>query len=186
MIALRRGDHERAAALFEEDLPLLRELGDKVNLVYCLLGSAGVAAALQEAIGSVADSPFVRSLYDHESLLAAARSRLDEEKAWKAAWWEGRERTSEEVIESALSEGEQGPQTAAPALEEPPFYPAGLSTREAEVLKLVARGLTNAQVAKVLFISHRTVERHLNSVYTKLGVKSRAAATRFAREHELA
>jgi DNA-binding CsgD family transcriptional regulator len=47
---------------------------------------------------------------------------------------------------------------------------AGLSEREAEVLKLVARGLTNAQVAKVLFISHRTVERHLNSVYSKLGV----------------
>jgi DNA-binding NarL/FixJ family response regulator len=57
--------------------------------------------------------------------------------------------------------------------------------REVEVLKLVAEGLTNPQVAKELFLSPRTVQRHLNSVYKKLGVSSRAAATRFASEHQL-
>ena len=53
------------------------------------------------------------------------------------------------------------------------------------MLRLVAQGLTNAQVAERLSLSPRTVDRHLNSVYTKLGVASRSAATRFAVEHGL-
>ena len=64
-------------------------------------------------------------------------------------------------------------------------YPGGLSAREAEVLKLVAKGLTNARIASELFVSPRTVDRHLNSIYRKVGVSSRAAATRFAAEHNL-
>jgi DNA-binding NarL/FixJ family response regulator len=62
----------------------------------------------------------------------------------------------------------------------------GLSPREVEVLKLVAGGLTNAQVAERLFLSPRTINAHLNSIYHKLGVSSRSAATRFAIEHDLA
>lgn len=62
---------------------------------------------------------------------------------------------------------------------------AGLSPRELEVLRLVAGGLTDAQVADQLFISPRTVARHLQSIYTKLNVNSRTAATRFAWEHDL-
>ena len=50
----------------------------------------------------------------------------------------------------------------------------------------MAGGLTSAQIAKELFLSPRTVDRHLNSVYQKIGVSSRAAATRFAIEHGLA
>lgn len=58
--------------------------------------------------------------------------------------------------------------------------PAGLSRRELEVLRLVARGNTDAQVAEELFISPRTVARHLQSIYTKLNVNSRTQATREA------
>jgi DNA-binding NarL/FixJ family response regulator len=54
------------------------------------------------------------------------------------------------------------------------------------VLRLVAQGKTNAQIAQELFLSPRTVNRHLNSVYHKLEVSSRSAATRFALEHGLA
>ena len=61
----------------------------------------------------------------------------------------------------------------------------GLSVREVEVLQLVARGMTDAEVAEALFISPRTVARHLQSVYNKLGVNSRTAATAFAFEHGL-
>jgi DNA-binding NarL/FixJ family response regulator len=64
-------------------------------------------------------------------------------------------------------------------------YPAGLTAREVEVLKLAARGLTNAQIAQELYLSPRTVNAHLNSIYQKLGVSSRTAATRFAGEHGL-
>jgi DNA-binding CsgD family transcriptional regulator len=55
-----------------------------------------------------------------------------------------------------------------------------LSAREAEVLALVADGLTNPQVAGRLYLSPRTVGQHLRSIYRKLGVPSRAAATREA------
>jgi DNA-binding CsgD family transcriptional regulator len=61
----------------------------------------------------------------------------------------------------------------------------GLSPRELEVLKLVAEGLTNAQVAERLYLSPRTVNAHLNSIYHKLGVTSRSAAVRFTVEHGL-
>ena len=63
--------------------------------------------------------------------------------------------------------------------------PAGLSVRELEVLRLVADGLTDAEVGARLSISPRTVGQHLRSVYTKLGVPSRGAATRFAVENGL-
>lgn len=63
--------------------------------------------------------------------------------------------------------------------------PSPLSPRETEVLRLVARGATNKQVAAELFVSEHTVARHLSNIYAKLGVVSRAAATSFAYEHAL-
>ncbi|HET8630140.1 MAG TPA: LuxR C-terminal-related transcriptional regulator [Thermomicrobiales bacterium] len=71
--------------------------------------------------------------------------------------------------------------TAAP----PAAFPAGLTAREVEVLRLVAEGLTNAQVAERLFLSPRTVDQHLRGIYGKLGVSSRSAATAFAIDHGL-
>ena len=63
--------------------------------------------------------------------------------------------------------------------------PRGLSAREAEVLRLVATGLTNRAIAESLTISERTVDRHVSNIYTKLDVSTRAAATAFAYEHDL-
>ena len=62
-------------------------------------------------------------------------------------------------------------------------YPDHLTSREADVLKLVAAGLTNREVAERLALSSRTVDAHLRSVFAKLGVGSRSAATRYAVEH---
>jgi DNA-binding CsgD family transcriptional regulator len=64
--------------------------------------------------------------------------------------------------------------------------PGRLTEREAEVLKLVARGRTNREVATELFISDKTVARHLSNIFAKLGLSSRAAATAWAYEHGLA
>ena len=64
-------------------------------------------------------------------------------------------------------------------------YPAGLSQREVEVLRLVAEGLTDADVAERLFVSRRTVTSHLTSIYNKIGIGSRAAAAVWAKEHDL-
>src|SRR5215217_1994368 len=59
---------------------------------------------------------------------------------------------------------------------------AGLSTRELQVLRLVAAGLTNRAMAAQLFISERTVERHVSNIFIQLDVSSRAGATAYAYE----
>ena len=63
--------------------------------------------------------------------------------------------------------------------------PAGLTEREVEVLRLIAGGLTNNEIAAELFLSAKTVSRHLSNIFTKIGVTSRAGATAFAFEHHL-
>jgi DNA-binding NarL/FixJ family response regulator len=82
---------------------------------------------------------------------------------------------------------------AAPALAEvqalassaPPRTAGGLTPREVEVLRLVATGASNREIADVLVISDKTVARHVANMFTKLDVSSRAAATAFAYEHDL-
>ncbi|MGH2801202.1 MAG: response regulator transcription factor, partial [Thermoleophilaceae bacterium] len=64
-------------------------------------------------------------------------------------------------------------------------WPAGLTTREVEVLRLVARGLPTRAIATQLVISPKTVEHHVGHLYAKIGVSTRAAATMFAMEHDL-
>jgi DNA-binding NarL/FixJ family response regulator len=63
--------------------------------------------------------------------------------------------------------------------------PSILTSREVEVLRLVASGLTDAQVAEKLVVSVRTINAHLQSIYSKLGVKSRTAAMREAEARNL-
>jgi DNA-binding NarL/FixJ family response regulator len=70
----------------------------------------------------------------------------------------------------------------APALPQPDL----LTPREAEVLRLVATGRTDAQIAAQLYISTRTVHAHVRSIYGKLDVANRSAATRYALDHGLA
>jgi DNA-binding NarL/FixJ family response regulator len=61
----------------------------------------------------------------------------------------------------------------------------GLTAREREVLRLVAAGKSNREIASELVVSEHTVARHLQNMFRKLGVSSRTAATAFAFEHEL-
>ena len=88
--------------------------------------------------------------------------------------------TPEQAVDHALLAQETSPQAEAPAA-----YPADLSAREVEVLRLVARGMTNARIAEELYISPRTVNAHMGSVYHKIGSSTRAQAARFATEHDL-
>ena len=71
------------------------------------------------------------------------------------------------------------------ALDESDIPPFGLTARELEVLRSIATGRTNKDVADALFISEKTVARHLANLYAKLGVSSRSAATAFAYDHDL-
>ena len=106
------------------------------------------------------------------------------ERAFTAAWAEGRTQTPEQ----ALAASEQPPALQSSArirLPRAPAYPDGLTAREVEVLNLLAQGLTNKQIATRLVISLRTVTTHLSSIYSKTGVNTRAAATRYAIQHGL-
>ena len=70
----------------------------------------------------------------------------------------------------------------APARRE---WPGGLTAREVEVLSLIGRGRSNKEIAKTLFVTPKTVSSHVQHIYTKLGVSSRARATHFATQHGL-
>jgi DNA-binding CsgD family transcriptional regulator len=118
---------------------------------------------------------------DYERALASAQAQLGE-KTFAAAWEEGRPMTLEQALAS------QGPVTTTQQsvpFSPRPTYPDGLTAREVEVLRLVALGMTDAQVADQLVLSPRTVQGHLRSIYNKLNVTSRSAATRYTVEHKL-
>ena len=192
-LAQAERDHERARELFEEGLTVSAELGNESDVVHCLEGLASIAGAEGSIVRAVRLWGAAEALLeeievgvhtyvpDHsiqQSQVAAAHARLDEE-AFEAAWAEGRMMTSEQAIQYAL-EQEAGPKQAAAEANS-----AGLSAREAEVLRLVAGGLTNAEVAEKLFLSSRAVDWHLGTIYRKLGSHSRTEAARFAAEHDL-
>jgi DNA-binding NarL/FixJ family response regulator len=64
-------------------------------------------------------------------------------------------------------------------------WPAGLTDREVEVLRLVAKGLNRREAAKALFVSEGTIRSHLEHIYGKIGISNRSAATLFSMEHGL-
>jgi predicted ATPase/DNA-binding CsgD family transcriptional regulator len=192
---LDKGEIDRAEALFVESLHALQDLQDKIGVFHCFLGMAGVASSrghparvarlggAAEALGeafAISILPMYRRNYNNEERMDDARSQLDEQE-WLEAWAEGRAMTPERAIEYALEPPPKTPQE--PPV--PPTYPSGLSNREVEVLRLVARGMTNAQIAQELYISSRTVNAHMGSIYHKIGSSTRAEAARFASEHDL-
>ena len=121
----------------------------------------------------------------HVFTLASVRTQLGEQ-AFDAAWVEGRTMTPEHVLvsqEPLPKPAFTTPSSASVASLPPPH--AGLTPREMEVLRLLAQGLTSAQIAEQLMIGVVTVNFHVRSIYSKLGVTSRAAATRYALEHHL-
>jgi predicted ATPase/DNA-binding CsgD family transcriptional regulator len=200
-VAAMRQDWASARLRYEESLSLAQEVGDRFQTASCLEGVAGIIAtggaslasvlwaaqlwgaaeALRETLGAPL-SPVERAV--SQERIAAARSSIGK-RIFSAYWAQGRTMTPEQALAA------QGKVTTL-AMDAGPFSlrsiaanPAGLTAREVEVLRWVAHGLTDVQVAEQLVISPRTVASHLSSIYNKLGVTSRAAATRFAVEHRL-
>ena len=194
-----QGDDEVARILFEESLTLLREVGDKEGIASCLEGMAGVIAAQGEPVRAVLLWGAIESLREamgapipavergsYDRTVAVVRAQLGE-KDFAAAWAEGRTMTPEQALVAQEQEVMEllSNQVPSSPLLAPPVYPGGLSAREVEVLRLVAEGLTNTQIADQLIISPLTVNAHVRSIFTKLGVSTRSAATRYAFEHEV-
>jgi DNA-binding NarL/FixJ family response regulator len=145
----------------------------------------GAAEALHEAI-AIPLPPADRAEY--EQAVQSARAQLGA-SAFAAAWQEGRTMTPGQAL---AAQGQVTIPTPTPAgsLSTPPTktshtYPAGLTAREVEVIRLVVEGMTNAQIAEQLTISLHTVNAHVRSIFNKLDVSSRNAMTRFAIEHKL-
>ncbi len=88
----------------------------------------------------------------------------------------------QERLVAAVTSGPPG--GATDAISQPP--PAGLTTREAEVLTLLASGLSNTQIAQRLFVSNATVKTHINRIFAKTGARDRAQAVRYAYQTGLA
>jgi DNA-binding NarL/FixJ family response regulator len=119
--------------------------------------------------------------------VSAARSMLGDEGAWERAFVQGKAMSAEEAAEYALSEeGVPAAPESLPAdgrtddtLTDP------LTRREQEVMTLVARGLTNRQIAQELHLSERTVENHVSKILRKMGLTSRARVATWATEQRL-
>ncbi|HZA74310.1 MAG TPA: LuxR C-terminal-related transcriptional regulator [Propionibacteriaceae bacterium] len=192
LLSARLGDLEQAAGWLVDGLRLSHDLDYKLITQYCLIGLGNLAAldgrlpraarlwgaaeAMTESYGTRLTRA-TRAMIDYDRQLAEAQERLDA-PTWAAAWAEGRRMTTDQAVRYALADDE------AEALPPEP-HPSGLTGREVDVLRLVAAGLTSADVGQRLFLSPRTVDWHLSSIYTKLGVHSRTEATRFALSHGL-
>jgi predicted ATPase/class 3 adenylate cyclase/DNA-binding CsgD family transcriptional regulator len=193
MVLTAQGDYTAARTMYEESL--LRGLA-VVELAPTLEGLAVVgaeqgetiwamrllaaAAALRDAIGA----PLPRvSRANYERSVAAGRAQLGEQ-TFEAAWVEGRGMTWEQAL-AAREPVTISRESLHAAVKSPPTSPDGLTRRELEVLRLLAQGLADAQIAKQLVISPRTVNTHLTAIYRKIRVSSRSAATRYAHERHL-
>jgi predicted ATPase/DNA-binding CsgD family transcriptional regulator len=203
-VAAVQHDWVRARMLYEESLTQAQEVSDKFQIASCLEGVAGITAAggaslahvlwaaqlwgaaeaLRETMGAPLP-PVERATY--EERVAAARGSIGK-RIFSAYWAQGRTMTPEQALAAQGKAAMPSQRSTEPALissKSAAANLAGLTAREVEVLRWVALGLTDAQVAEQLVISPRTVTSHLSSIYNKLGVTSRAAATRFAVDHQL-
>jgi non-specific serine/threonine protein kinase len=182
-----RSRHERAAECFVAAMDLNVRIGAAGNVVAGLEGIARLAVrdrqpllalrlfAASDAIrGEVGREPGSRERAKNDVALQAAREALDE-RAFENAWREGRLLTQEQAIALAETDYQPGSAVGTAARRE-----QVLSRRETEVLRLVAAGHTDREIADVLFISRRTVTTHVTSILNKLGVSSRTAATALA------
>ncbi len=92
--------------------------------------------------------------------------------------------TPEQVL--AISKQEVAQPPAAIAVISSSSYPAGLTTREVQVLRLVVRGLTNLEIAEELGLSEKTIAHHLTHIFNKTTSENRASAAAYAIRHGLA
>ena len=195
-----QGDLATARAFYEESLNRGKEVNSNefvMDVAPALEGLAAVVAAQREPMWAarlwgateaqrevyrLPLEPIYRS--DYEQAVATARTQLGEQ-SFAAAWAEGRNMTPEQALAARRAVTVPVQPQATGSVKSQLTYPDGLTAREVEVLCLVAQGLTNAEIAEQLIISLLTVKAHMRSLYNKLGISSRSAATRYAIEHHL-
>ncbi|GGR73736.1 DNA-binding CsgD family transcriptional regulator/predicted negative regulator of RcsB-dependent stress response [Nocardioides luteus] len=183
LVAAGQGERARQAAAELDDL------AGHVGCVWLEAAAAHAHGEVELATGDAAGAlPYLRKAQQlwarADAAFERACARLLTGRALAAV---GDTESSRREIEAARTVFRQiGARPTADEAERllaPTTLPAGLTAREAEVLRLVASGRSNAQIAADLVLSEKTVARHLSNIFTKLDVPSRTAATAFAFEH---
>ncbi len=187
-LAVSGGDVQRAAAAFEVALPIFLRLRDWWSAAQAVFGVARLAVAMGqpgEAVQLVASIDTFRAMdgllpyLDRDAgraaLLKQARARLSDDE-FLLAEGVGRHLNIEDAITQAQTFAHQVatktfPEPSAAALEA-----AGLTQRERDVLRMLANGLSDREIADRLSLSPRTVGGHVTHLLAKLGVESRTAA----------
>lgn len=193
------GEYSRARALFGECLAIGQQTEHQPTIGASLAGLSAVASAsghltLGAQLAGAAEATFGRlgfhlDVVDRTEYIGATanlRTRLGEQ-AFATAWADGQAMTPAQAVATAQH------YLAAPIADSSLPLPSGsasrqyfgLTEREAEVLCLVAEGLSNADIAQRLSLSIHTVKVHLRAIFSKLDIKSRSAAARFALDHKL-
>jgi DNA-binding CsgD family transcriptional regulator len=177
-LARAEGDLDAAEALAHESLAVMMRFGDIAGPADVLEALGGIAAERESfreaarllgAAGRVRDrAGYVRLPVlsaDYDADLARARAGLADDE-FEAAWAEGAAMSLEEAV--AYAERGRGER------KRPSAGWGALTPTELDVVRLVAQGLTNPDIAKKLFIARNTVKVHLQHVFAKLGVSTRA------------
>jgi DNA-binding CsgD family transcriptional regulator len=198
-VVLEQGAYPEARILLANSLQVAEQFGDKLLLACTLEGVAGLAAALghhshavslegasaavHEAMGEPMTVSATRLL---DRRLAVSRAALPSPET-RAAWTAGHALSVEESIAYAGEMLAVLPARAATTDKQrsPTPAPNRLTRREREVAALVARGLSNGQIAEQLVISQRTVSAHIEHILNKLAVVSRTQVGVWAAEHHL-
>jgi DNA-binding CsgD family transcriptional regulator len=192
-LARAAGEFDTARRLYAESLQVRVEQNDILGIASCLRGLASMALAggdddraaqlygaaerLSDDTGAyLAETARVRYL----AVIDGLRARMGE-AAFADRWAVGRAMSRAETVELALAaETTANDPLVPPELAAPDGMLSGLSPREHDVLRLLAAGRSNRDIAAELFISHRTVETHVARILAKLSVESRAAAAIWA------
>lgn len=195
-VARKQGEFASACTLLKQGIQLSWDIGDFPGLavsletfaIFChqihLPERAALFLGTTDALRDWLQIPLASTqLAEHEREVVALGTELGE-GVFRETWTYGRTMTLK--LAMSLVARIHLPVEQAAVFEKPPTnYPAGLTAREVDVLRLVAAGLPDARIAEQLVLSPRTVNSHLRSIYAKIGVSSRSAATRFAFEHKL-
>ncbi len=192
------GEQSSALSLYEESLAIARELNHSPLIASCLEGIAqvgsmqgkfwwaalllGAAESLREAI----NFPIPRvEQGNYERTVAAIRADLGE-LDFTLARSKGHAMSPEQAFSNQAREEPLPLTLTSPTATPAHTYPAGLTARQVQVLRLLARGMTNSEIASELDLSEKTVAHHLTHIFNKTGSENRAAAVAFTIHHGLA
>jgi len=194
--AFRQGDLDRAAALFRDSLALNAAERDGSGIAGCLERLGLVAAgrgdreravrllAAAEAVAASLGIAYPDIPEEHERAVSAVRERLGQESLARE-WALGRSLPLAAAIAEASEVAQSDQATARLAVAAAPSPPHGLTDRQLQILRLLAEGHSDREIADALFISRRTAMTHVARILARLDVPSRTAAVAVAYKHRL-